>query len=88
MKLEVVTPEEFVGDIIADLSSRRGQLETVETQGDTCIVRSFIPLAESFGYTTTLRSLSQGRATNSMEFYRYQQLPAELVDQIRIKGRA
>ncbi len=88
MKLEVVTPEEFVGDIIADLNSRRGQLETVETQGDTCIIRSFIPLAESFGYTTTLRSLSQGRATNSMEFYRYQQLPAELVDQIRIKGRA
>ena len=88
MKLEVVTPREFVGDIMADLSSRRGGIESLETEAETCVIRALIPLAESFGYTTTLRSLSQGRATRAMEFYRYQELPAELVDQIRLTGRS
>ncbi|MFC2002374.1 elongation factor G [Chloroflexota bacterium] len=87
MRLEVVTPREFVGDIIADLNSRRGNIETIETEGEMCIIRSLMPLAESFGYTTTIRSLSQGRATQSMEFYRYQALQAELADQIKVMGR-
>jgi len=87
MKMEVVTPREFVGDIMADLGSRRGNIESMETEAETCTIKALIPLAESFGYTTTIRSLSQGRATHAMEFYRYQELPAELAEQIRISGR-
>jgi elongation factor G len=87
MKLEVVTPKQFLGDIIGGLNSRRGQIEAIETQGETCIIRSVIPLAESFGYATALRSLTQGRATHSMEVYRYQELPARLVDEIKTTGR-
>ena len=86
MKLEVVTPREFVGDIMADLSSRRGDIQSIETEAETCVIHALIPLAESFGYTTTIRSLSQGRATHSLEFHRYRELPAHLVDQIRITG--
>ena len=82
MKLEVVTPEEFLGDIISDLNSRRGHIEAIKTHGEIRAIHAYIPLAEAFGYATTLRSLTQGRATHSMEFYQYQELPAELVDQI------
>lgn len=85
MKLEVVTPEEFLGDIISDLNSRRGHVDNIETQGETYIIHCLIPLAEIFGYTTRLRSLTQGRATHSMEFSRYRELPAELTDQIAEK---
>ncbi len=87
MKLEVVTPEQFLGDIIAVLNSRRGRIESIETQGEMRVVYSFVPLAETFGYATSLRSLSQGRATHSMEFYRYEALPTELVDEIKAAGR-
>ena len=86
MKMEVVTPEEFLGDIIGDLNSRRGHIEAIETHSTMCIIHSSIPLAESFGYATRLRSLTQGRATHSMEFYSYQELPAGLVDQIGVKA--
>ena len=85
MRLEVVTPGQFLGDIIGDLSSRRGHVEAIETYGDTMAIRCLVPLAETFGYATSLRSLTQGRATHSMEFYQYQELPAELADQIRDK---
>jgi len=87
MRLEVVTPEQFLGDIIGALNSRRGRIESIETQGEMRVVHSLIPLAETFGYTTSLRSLTQGRATHSMEFYRYEELPAELVDEIKATGR-
>jgi elongation factor G len=87
MRLEVVTPEQFLGDIIAALNSRRGHIESIETQGDMRVVHSLIPLAETFGYATSLRSLTQGRATHSMEFYRYEELPAELVDEVKATGR-
>ena len=78
-----------MGDIIGDLSSRRGHVEGIETHGETCVIRSLVPLADTFGYTTTLRSMSQGRATSSMQFHHYQEVPANMVDQIsgRIKGR-
>jgi elongation factor G len=82
MKLEVVTPEQFLGDIISDLNSRRGHIGNIDSQGETYIIHCTIPLAETFGYTTQLRSLTQGRATNSLEFSHYQELPAELADQI------
>ena len=80
MKLEVITPGQFLGDITGDLTSKRGHIETIETQyAEMCTIRCLIPLAETFGYATSLRSLTQGRATHSMEFYRYQELPASLV---------
>jgi elongation factor G len=86
MKLEVVTPGQFLGDIIGDLTSRRGHIETIETEhAGMCIIRCLIPLAESFGYATTLRSITQGRATHSMEFYHYQELGPELAAQIMNK---
>jgi elongation factor G len=88
MRLEVLTPQEFLGDIISDLSSRRGQIESFETHGDMCTVRGLIPLSETFGYTTVLRSLTQGRATRSMEVHGYQELPAELAEKIKTVGRA
>ncbi len=87
MKLEVVTPQKFVGDIMADLGSRRGRIESMETEEDTCTIHTLLPLAESFGYTTTIRSLSQGRATHAMEFYSYQELPAAMAEEIRILGK-
>ena len=85
MKLEVVTPEQFLGDIISDLNSRRAHIESIETHGDMSTIYAHVPLAEAFGYATNLRSQTQGRATHSMEFYRYQELPAGLVAQITEK---
>ena len=86
MRLEVVTPGQFLGDIIGDFTSRRGRIGSIETRGDTSTVRCLVPLAETFGYATTLRSLTQGRATHSMEFYQCQEMPADLADQIRGKA--
>ena len=82
MKLEVVTPEQFLGDIIGDLNARRGHIDKVETQGEMYVIHCLIPLAETFGYATGLRSLTQGRATHSLEFHSYEQLPSELTDEI------
>jgi elongation factor G len=82
MKLEVVTPEQFLGDIIGDLNSRRGRIGKIDPQGDTFIIHCLIPLAESFGYATTLRSLTQGRATHSLEFNSYEQLPSNMMEEI------
>jgi len=71
------------------LNSRRGHVDGIETHGETCVVRSFIPLADTFGYATMLRSQSQGRATYSLQFHHYQQVPVDLTDQItgRVRGR-
>jgi len=86
MKLGVVAPKQFLGDIISSLTSRRGQIEAVEAQGGSCVIRSSVPLSETFGYTTALRSLTQGRATHSMEFSCYQELPTRLADEIKAMG--
>jgi elongation factor G len=86
MRLEVVTPEQFMGDIIGDLNSRRAHIESIDTYGEISTIHALIPLAEAFGYTTTLRSLTQGRATHSMEFYRYQELPPNMVAQVTEKA--
>jgi len=89
MKLEVVMPAQFLGEVIGDLNSRRGHIDGIETHGETCVVRALVPLADTFGYATALRSLSQGRATYSLEFYCYRELPANLAEQIevRVRGR-
>jgi len=86
MKIDIVTPGEFLGDIIDDLTSRRGHINSIETEGEMLAICSLMPLAETFGYATSLRSLTQGRATHSMEFHRYQELPAELADQLKDKA--
>ena len=87
MKLEVTSPEEFLGDIIGDINSRRGHIESIDTDNDISTIRTLIPLAEVFGYASTLRSLTQGRATYSMRFERYEKLPAELMEKVRTSGR-
>jgi elongation factor G len=86
MKLEVVTPEQFLGDIIGDLNSRRAHIESIEAHGEMTTIYASIPLAETFGYATSIRSQTQGRATHSMEFNSYQPLPAELVAQVTEKA--
>jgi elongation factor G len=86
MRLEVVAPKEFLGDIMGDLNSRRGHIESFETRDEMAVIHALIPLAETFGYATSLRSLTQGRATHSLEFCRYQEVPAELADQITGKA--
>lgn len=90
MKLEVATPKEFLGDIISDLSARRARVEAVELRAWTHIVRGHLPLAESFGYATDLRSASQGRATYSMEFDHYEEVPRDRAQEIitRMRGHA
>ncbi|MDD4873613.1 MAG: elongation factor G [Dehalococcoidales bacterium] len=85
MKLEVVTPGQFLGDIIGDISSRRGNIDSIETFGDTMTIHCHVPLAAVFGYATSLRSMTQGRATHSMEFYRYQEMPAQLASELKSK---
>jgi elongation factor G len=86
MKLEIVAPEQFLGDIMGDLNSRRGQIESVGTRDVMSVIRALVPLAETFGYATNLRSLTQGRAAYSLEFHHYDQVPAELADQITGKA--
>ena len=87
MKLEVSTPEEFLGDIIGDINARRGHIEAIETNDEMSTVRASIPLAEMFGYASALRSLTQGRATHSMRFEHYKRLPAELAEKVKATGR-
>ncbi len=82
MELEIVTPAQFMGDVIGDLNSRRGHVEGIETHGETCVVQSFVPLADMFGYATALRSLTQGRATYSLQFHQYREIPAGLIDKV------
>ena len=82
MAIEVAAPEQFVGDLIGDLSARRGQIESMEARGGTTMIRAQVPLAKMFGYATAIRSLSQGRATYTMEFERYREMPAELAKEI------
>lgn len=88
MKVEVVTPDTYVGDISSDLNKRRGQIEDMDSRGLDQVVRAKTPLAELFGYVTALRSISSGRATSSIEFSHYEQTPMEMVDEIvyRIRG--
>jgi elongation factor G len=82
MKLEVSTPKEFLGDIMGDLNARRARVEAIELRAWTHIIRFYLPLSETFGYATDLRSISQGRATYSMEFYCYQEVPKDLAQEI------
>jgi elongation factor G len=87
MKVEVIMPEEFMGDVIGDLNSRRGQMEGMDSRGSTQVVRALVPLAQMFGYVTDLRSMTQGRATSSMEFSHYAEVPATIAAELVQKSK-
>jgi elongation factor G len=88
MGVEVVTPEDYMGDVMGDLSSRRGRIEGMEARGNSQVIRAQVPLSEMFGYSTDLRSRTQGRATYTMQFNSYQQVPTAIADEIvrRVRG--
>ena len=87
MQVEVVMPEEYMGDVIGDLNSRRGRIEGMETRQGTQIVRAMVPLATMFGYATDLRSMTQGRATYTMHFGEYREVPRQIADEIIAKAQ-
>jgi elongation factor G len=86
MKVEVITPEEFMGDVIGDLNSKRGRIENMEDRSGAKVIRAMVPLAEMFGYTTSLRSMTQGRASNSMEFDHYDEVPKNVAEEVIAKS--
>ena len=88
MAVEVVTPEEYMGDVMGDLSSRRGRVGSMEARGNTQVVNAEVPLSEMFGYSTDLRSRTQGRATYTMQFDKYQEVPNAIAEEIvkRVRG--
>ena len=88
MAVEVVTPEDYMGDVIGDLNSRRGRVEGMESRGSARVVKALVPLSEMFGYATDLRGRTQGRATYSMQFDSYQDVPDALAEEIVAKVRA
>jgi elongation factor G len=85
MKVEVVTPEDYMGDVIGDLNSRRGQIGNMDSRGNARVITAMVPLANMFGYINTLRSMSQGRAQYSMEFHHYDQVPSAIAEEVKAK---
>ena len=90
MDVEVVCPAEFLGDIIGDLTSRRGRIREMTERAGAKVVAASVPLSEMFGYATDIRSMTQGRATYTMQFGRYEELPAQLAEELkaRVAGMA
>jgi elongation factor G len=89
MRVEVVVPQEYMGDVVGDLNGRRGRVHSMEARGDLQVINSFVPLSEMFGYATAVRSLSQGRANYSMHFDRYSEIPAQISAEIiaKVQGK-
>jgi elongation factor G len=85
MKVEVVSPEEYVGSVIGDINSRRGQIQGQDMRGNANVITAFVPLANMFGYVNTLRSMSQGRASYTMQFDHYEQVPAAVAQEVQAK---
>jgi elongation factor G len=90
MKVEVVTPDDYMGDVMGDLNKRRGQLEGMDTRGGAQVIRAKVPLSEMFGYVTTLRTITSGRATSTMEFSHYAEAPRNVSEEVvaKVKGKA
>jgi elongation factor G len=92
MAVEVVTPEEFMGDVIGDLNRRRGRIEGMEPRGNAQVINAYVPLAQMFGYATDLRSNTQGKAEFTLEFARYAPAPRDVTEELikkygtRVKG--
>ncbi|HPU94262.1 MAG TPA: elongation factor G [Candidatus Saccharicenans sp.] len=89
MKLEIVTPDEYVGGLVGDINARRGRIEAIEIKGSSRVLRAFVPLAEMFGYATVLRTITQGRGSFSLEFSAYEPTPPDVQNEIkaRVEGR-
>jgi elongation factor G len=89
MKIEVVTPDDYMGDVMGDLNRRRGQLEGMDTRAGAQVIRAKVPLSEMFGYVTTLRTITSGRATSTMEFSHYAEAPKNIQDEVvaKVKGK-
>ena len=85
MKVEVTVPEEYMGDVIGDINSRRGRIEGMKPQGNAQVIRAFVPLAEMFGYATDLRSRTQGRGVYVMQLSHYEEVPASVMEKIIAK---
>jgi elongation factor G len=85
MRVEVVTPEDYMGDIIGDLNSRRGQVTGMDQRGNARVVNAMVPLANMFGYVNNLRSMSQGRAQYTMFFDHYEAVPQAVADEVKAK---
>ena len=85
MKVEVLTPDTYMGDVIGDLNSRRGQVQEMNTRGNANVVNAMVPLANMFGYVNNLRSLTQGRANYSMQFDHYEQVPSNVAEEVKAK---
>lgn len=90
MKVEVVTPDEYMGDVMGDLNKRRGQMEGMDTKGGAQVIRAKVPLSEMFGYVTSLRTITSGRATSTMEFSHYAEAPKNVTEEVlaKVKGKA
>ncbi|MDP2059572.1 MAG: elongation factor G, partial [Flavobacteriaceae bacterium] len=82
MKLEVLTPEENMGDVVGDLNRRRGQVNNMDERAGAKVIKALVPLSEMFGYVTTLRTLSSGRATSTMEFSHYAETPNNIAEEV------
>jgi len=80
-----VTPEDFMGDVIGDLNSRRGQIQGTDSRGNAQVIEAQVPLANMFGYVNQLRSMSQGRAQYSMQFSHYEEVPTNVAEEIKAK---
>ena len=85
MKVEIVTPDDYLGDVIGDLNSRRGQIQGTDTRGNAQAVTAMVPLANMFGYVNSLRSFTQGRANYSMQFSHYDEVPSNVADEVKAK---
>jgi elongation factor G len=88
MEVEVVSPSDFLGDVIGDLSSRRGKIGGMTQRGEAQVVAADVPLAEMFGYSTQLRSMTQGRAVYTMQFDHYEEVPKAIAEQIISKAKS
>jgi elongation factor G len=88
MRIEIVTPEQFMGDVIGDLNARRGHIDRTESKAGSQVIRGYVPLANLFGYTTDLRSMTQGRASSSFEFDHYEVVPQSVAEELVAKSRA
>ena len=85
MDVEVVTPDEYMGAIVGDLNSRRGRIVSMEARGSSQVIRANVPLGQMFGYATDMRSMTQGRATYTMQFARYEEVPPAIAEEIMAK---
>jgi elongation factor G len=87
MKIEVLTPEENMGDVVGDLNKRRGQIEGMDSRGNARVIKGKVPLSEMFGYVTQLRTISSGRATSTMEFSHYDPAPRNVQEEVVAKAK-